>query len=68
MNALKKLASCLKWTGDMCVRFERTAFRSNVFSRWHHLTNEGPCLKRSFNIELFSVSDWATSKVRRVLG
>ena len=65
MNALKKLASYLQWTGDMCMRFERATLRSNVFGRWHHVTNEGQRLKRSYNIELFSDSDWATSKVSR---
>ena len=64
MNALKKLASYLQWTG-VRVRFERTTLRTNVFGRWHHVTNEGQHLKRSFNIELFSDSDWATSKVSR---
>ena len=47
------------------MRFERAPLRSNVFGRWHHVTNEGQHLKRSYNIELFSDSDWATSKVSR---
>ena len=65
MNALKKLASYLQLTGDTIMKYNVVNTKCTVFTRWQHLDVEGQPTQRDYVIELFSDSDWASSKTTR---
>ena len=65
MNALKKLTSYLQLTGDTIMKYNVVNTKCTVFTRWQHLDVEGQPTQRDYVIELFSDSDWASSKTTR---
>ena len=61
---LKKLACYLRSTADFEVEYSGSYEYQSIFDRWGQ--HEGNPQKRSkYNLELFSDSDWATSKSSR---
>ena len=65
MAAVKKLTGYLQNTSDMSLRFERAETYNTVFNRWKHLDPDCRASHKAHNIELFSDSDWASSKSTR---
>lgn len=68
LSAIKKVACYLQGAADMVLRYERSGEFATEFSRWKHLDDVG--VKASHKphvnmLELFSDSDWATSKSSR---
>ena len=65
LSAIKKVACHLQGTADMVLKYERSQKYTTVFSRWRHLDVGVKASKRPHVLELFSDSDWATSKRSR---
>ena len=70
MAALKKLASYLAFSKDMRMFFPNVKENFTVFTRWKRLDLGEDCEREiwssaQYNLEIFSDSDWATSKVSR---
>ena len=66
MAAINKLTKSLQTTQDMVLRFEKTEEQGSVFCRWKHLSSEQ--VRRGAHahcLELFSDSDWASSKASK---
>ena len=65
LSAIKKVACYLQGTSDMVLRYEQTSEFTTVFSRWKHLDVGVKASHKPHVLELFSDSDWATSKSSR---
>ena len=65
LSAIKKVACYLQGTSDMVLRYEQTDEFTTVFSRWKHLDVGVKASHKPHVLELFSDSNWATSKSSR---
>lgn len=66
--AIKKLTTYLQPTQDMALRGERSEGQTSMFCRWKHLSVENTRIRRGGRehcLELFSDSDWASSRSSR---